>query len=193
MCGTVDVVSEASSMGELVALSSETGPDIVIVGFDPAEYGVIRRFRRDPSPPRVLVLSPSSAEQDVVRALTAGASAYLSKSADADEFAAAVETLRAGGTYLDKTAAVAVQSALERGAGAKKPISTRLGDLTNREMEIARLLCQGLTARTIASRLGISDRTVNTHVGSLYRRLGVNNRVDAVRELLGRGVAAPPR
>ena len=56
-----------------------------------------------------------------------------------------------------------------------------------------RLAAQGLTARSIGTRLGISDRTVSTHIGSLYRRLGVNNRVDAVRELMRRGLAPAPR
>jgi DNA-binding NarL/FixJ family response regulator len=58
-----------------------------------------------------------------------------------------------------------------------------------RERQVASLLTDGLTARAIASRLGISERTVNTHVGSLYRRLGVNNRVDAVRAVLRLGLA----
>jgi len=64
---------------------------------------------------------------------------------------------------------------------------------TKREREILVLLGRGLSARRIASRLGISERTVNTHVGHIYRRLGVNNRVDAVREGMRLGLIEAPR
>ena len=191
MSEAVEVVAEASSPGEVVRVAVESESDLVVLGFEPPD--LIRRLSNEAPFPKVLVMSPSCDDPDIVRALGAGASAYVSKSVSPEEFKAAVETLRAGGVYLDGTAAGSLRSALERAGGSKSREHARLGDLTDREMEIARMLAQGLTARSIGTRLGISDRTVSTHIGSLYRRLGVNNRVDAVRELMRRGLAPAPR
>jgi DNA-binding NarL/FixJ family response regulator len=65
--------------------------------------------------------------------------------------------------------------------------------LTWREREILALLAEGLTSRQIASQLVISERTVKAHIGNIYRKLHVNNRVDAVREAMGRRLVEPPR
>jgi two-component system response regulator DevR len=191
MCGGVEVVAEASSPGEVVRVVLESESNLVVLGFEPPD--LIRRLCNEAPFTKVLVMSPRCDEPDILRALGAGASAYVSKSVSPEEFKAAVETARAGGVYLDVAMADALRSALERVGGSKSRARARLGDLTHRETEIARLLSEGLTARSIGNRLGISDRTVSTHVGSLYRRLGVNNRVDAVRELIRRGLTPTPR
>jgi len=191
-CENVEVVAEASSVSETVRAVLDNAADLVVVGFDPSDHIVIKKVRHEAPFTRVLVMSPSMDEQDVARALQAGASGYLSKSAEPDQFRAAVDAVRSGGTYLDGTASAIVRSGFQRpGSGPGR--LRRQGDITDREMEIARYVAEGLTARRIASKLGISDRTVNTHIGSLYRRLGVNNRVDALRELIRRGITPAPR
>ena len=192
LCGTVEVVAEASSTGDLVRAATACEADLVVLGFDPPDHVVIARLLQEAPETRVLVMSPSNDEQDITRAFSAGAAGYVSKSVTPGEFRAAIETVKAGGTYLDGPAADALRFALGRTA-SRRPKRADIGDLTEREMEIARLMSEGLTARRIGSRLGISDRTVSTHIGSLYRRLGVNNRVDAVRELMRRGIASTPR
>ena len=191
-CENVDVVAEASSVSEAVHGVLDHGADLVVVGFEPSDHDVIKRIHREAPFTRVLVMSASATEQDVVRALQEGASGYISKSVDPDQFRAAVETVRSGGSHLDGTSTAVVRSALQRNGGGRGR-SRQQGDLTDRELEIARYVALGLTARRIGTKLGISDRTVNTHIGSLYRRLGVNNRVDAVRELTRRGVVSEAR
>jgi len=193
MSGAVEVVAEASSPSEAVRLVVESESDLVVLGFEPPGADIIRRVCTEAPSTKVLVMSPTCDGPDVFRALGAGASAYVSKSVTPQEFRAAVETIRAGGVYLDGAAAGVLRSALDRAGGFRSRERARLGDLTERELEIARLMSEGLTARHIGTRLGISDRTVSTHIGSLYRRLGVNNRVDAVRELIRRGLAPAPR
>lgn len=192
MCEDVEVVGEASSVSETVSAVLESGADLVVVGFDPSDHVVIKKVRQEAPFTRILVLSPSIAEEEVARAIQAGASGYLSKSAEPEQFRAAVDTVRSGGTYLDGTATTMFRSGLQR-TGGRRGRAEPQGDLTDREMEVARYVAEGLTARRIGSKLGISDRTVNTHIGSLYRRLGVNNRVDALRELIRRGITPAPR
>ena len=193
MCDNVDVVGEASSVSETVSAVLEHTADLVVAGLEPSDHVVIKKIRQEAPFTKVLVLSPSTDEESVTRALQAGAAGFLSKSADPGEFRAAVDTVRAGGTYLDATAGAVVRGAFERRGSASRRARGAQGDLTDREVEVARLVAEGLTARRIASKLGISDRTVNTHIGSLYRRLGVTNRIDAVRELMRLGIAPPPR
>ncbi len=196
LCGNVEVVAEASSATEAVQAVCEQVADLAVLGFDLRDSRTpltLRRIKHEAPFTRVLVLSGSQAQEDVLPAIEAGASGYLSKSASPREFKAAVDALRAGGMYLDAGACASMRSFIERSGTSKTRSRTRLGELTEREMEVARLVAEGLTARRIASQLGISDRTVNSHVGNLYRRLGVNNRVDAVRELMRIGVATAPR
>lgn len=195
-CENVTVVAEASTLTEASGAVVELGADLAVLGFeldDAAAVQLLRRIRHDAPFTRLLVLSAGVSEGDVVRALRAGAAAVVSKSAAPREFRAAIEAIRAGGTYLDSSAGAAIRGVLERAGGPPRRASARLGDLTDREMEIARLVAEGLTARRIAKQLGISDRTVNSHIGNLYRRLAVNNRVDAVRELMRLGIAPAPR
>jgi DNA-binding NarL/FixJ family response regulator len=196
LCGNVEVVSEAATATEVVKNVVEYVADLALIDLDlpdPDCIHAIRRIRQEAPFAKVLVLSARDAEEEAVRAMRAGASAFLSKSAGTAEFKAAIESLRAGGTYLDAGATATIRSALDRNGGSKGKLRSRLGELTEREVEIARLISDGLTARRIASQLGISDRTVNSHVGNLYRRLSVNNRVDAVRELMRLGIAPSPR
>jgi DNA-binding NarL/FixJ family response regulator len=195
LCGNVEVISEASTAAELVRSVVEQAADLAVVDLNVSDGGGIqatKRIRHEAPFTKVLILSASDSEQDVVAAIQAGASGYLSKSASPAEFRSAIDTLRSGGTYLDAGAATTVRSALDRSGISKGRRRPRLGELTEREVEIARLMSEGLTARRIASRLDISDRTVNSHMGNLYRRLGVNNRVDAVRELMRLGITPSP-
>jgi DNA-binding NarL/FixJ family response regulator len=195
-CGNVEVVSEAVTATEVVKNVVEFAADLALIDLDlpdPDCIHAIKRIRQEAPFAKVLVLSARDAEDEAVGALKAGASGFLSKAAEAAEFKAAIESVRAGGTYLDAGATAMIRSALDKTSSSKGKLRSRLGELTDREVEIARLISDGLTARRIASQLGISDRTVNSHVGNLYRRLSVNNRVDAVRELMRLGIAPSPR
>jgi DNA-binding NarL/FixJ family response regulator len=119
-------------------------------------------------------------EDTVFEAIHAGASGYLSKSASLDELKDAFTSMRAGGTYMSpQVAGIAIRSLSRKASEAEQ--ATRAADvLTERELEVLDLLGNGMSARNIAKRLSISERTVNTHIGHIYRKLGVNNRVDAV-------------
>jgi DNA-binding NarL/FixJ family response regulator len=78
------------------------------------------------------------------------------------------------------------------GAGAVRPPDRRPGDLTPREHEVLLLLTEGLLARTIAKRLDLSTRTVETHLGNVYRKLGTHDRMLAVERARALGILPPP-
>lgn len=195
-CEDVEIVAEASSGPDAVRATVEQGADLALVDLDLPELDgiqVTKRIRAQVPSARVIVLGADGTHELALRALRAGASGYLSKSAEVEQFKAAIATAKAGGVYLDAAAAGTLVFSIDRGAGKKGERAARGGELTEREVEVARLMAEGQTARRIASRLGISDRTVNSHMTNLYRRLGVNNRVDAVRELMRLGITPAPR
>ncbi|MGH2708088.1 MAG: helix-turn-helix domain-containing protein, partial [Actinomycetota bacterium] len=119
-----------------------------------------------------------------------GAAGFLKRSAPAETIGHAVKAVRAGVFFLDPERARGMVEELDalRGVAGRDA-----GDiLTPREREVLELLSDGLSARQVARRLGLSERTINTHVANLYRKLGVSNRVQAVREAIRLGLVVPP-
>jgi len=117
------------------------------------------------------VLTSFSDQQRILDALGAGASGYVLKDADPDELLAAIRVAAAGGSPLDpKAARVLLDSRHAPPAGRA---------LTAREEEVLELLGDGLANKAIARRLGIAERTVKAHLGSIFQQLGVTDRTQA--------------
>lgn len=185
----VTVVGEVSSGDEAVAAAARSDVDVILMDLEmPGIDGVeaTRRIKQERgSDVRVVVLTAHDDRHSIVEAIAAGASGYLSKAASLDEIERALVAVSQGAVYVAPDIAGRALRAMSSNGSDRH-------DLTQREVEIVRLLCEGLTARAIASRLRISERTVNTHVGNLYRHLGVNNRIDAMREAMRRGLVDVP-
>lgn len=124
---------------------------------------------------RVLVISNYDGDEDIHQALAAGAMGYLFKSVVEDELVDAIREVNAGRRYLPKGVAARL---LENRAGVH---------LTRREDEILDLLGKGLGNRELGQVLGVSEDTIKTHLKSLFRKLEVSDRAEAVREGLRRG------
>lgn len=169
----VTVVGEASSGPEALVVITETDPDVVLMDLRmPGGDGVqaIRALRqRSRSRPRVLVLTTYDTDRDVRSAIEAGADGYLLKDARRPDLVRAVHDLAAGRPVL-------VPSALAALSGRSTESS-----LSPREAEVLRLVSQGLTNASIASRLLISESTVKTHLLHVYAKLEVADRASAVR------------
>jgi DNA-binding NarL/FixJ family response regulator len=114
----------------------------------------------------------------------AGAGGYLLKGAAVAEIAAAIRTVAGGGTALAPTAAARLANAVRAPRGA--------GPLTVREREVLRLIAQGLPGKQIAGALGITERTVKFHTAALIRKLGADNRAQAVALASRRGLLDAP-
>jgi DNA-binding NarL/FixJ family response regulator len=192
----IEVVGEASDGQEAIDRIGRIMPDVVLMDVDmPRRDGIsaTREIRQLHPSIGVVVLTVHEDQETIFEAIKAGASGYLPKSSSLDEIQHAVKAVAAGGSFLDPVQARKLLHQFNRYADETKAAADIYYLLTGREREILALLAQGLTSRQIASQLVISERTVNTHIGNIYRKLHVNNRVDAVREAMRIRLVEPPR
>ena len=168
----IDVVGQAGSGPEALAVVAEHDPDLVLMDLPGGDgFAAIRQLRERGGRPRVLVLTTYDTERDIRRAMAAGADGYLLKDLPRDQLVAAVRELMSG----SPRAHVAISH------------SSQLS-LTDREIEVLELVADGLTNRAVARRLGISEATVKTPLAHVYTKLEVLDRAAAVREAWERGL-----
>ncbi|MEU6880824.1 response regulator transcription factor [Streptomyces sp. NPDC046712] len=171
----IEVVGEAGSGEEAVAMAAKLRPDVVLMDLQlgPGIDGVeaTRRIARTGSGVHVLVLTTYDTDADVTRAIEAGATGYLLKAERPEELFAAIHSAAQGRTTLSPPVASRV---MDRMRGAAGPT------LTDRERDILGQLAHGLGNREIARALFISEATVKTHLGRIYAKLGVDTRAGAV-------------
>jgi len=187
-----DVVATAATGTEAVTRAAATRPRVVVLDLQiPAPSGVevtATLVRTDPTV-RVLILSASGEQGDVLEAVKAGATGYLVKSASRQELLAAVTRVAQGDTVF--TAGLAglvlgeyrrLSDSPEAAAGPEAP------RLTERETEVLRLVAKGMSYKQIAERLFLSHRTVQNHVQNTLRKLQLHNRVQLVRYAIEQGL-----
>jgi DNA-binding NarL/FixJ family response regulator len=134
----------------------------------------------------VLVLSASGEDADVLAAVKAGASGYLVKSASKQELLAAVDrTSRGEAVFSPGLAGLVLGEFRRMAAGPRGDDSPKL---TEREVEVLRLVAKGLSARQVADRLVVSHRTVQNHVHNTLRKLQLHNRVELTRYAIEQGL-----
>ena len=136
---------------------------------------------------RIIILTQSDREQDVLRAIALGASGYLLKSATLDEITESIQTVMGGGAPLDKGVARFILESLQ----TRLPKDEDQPQLSDRELEIIQLLAEGLVKKEIASRLHIGYSTVDTHVAHIYEKLNVSNAPSAVNRAHRLGLFPP--
>jgi two-component system NarL family response regulator len=173
------VIAEASNGLEAVEAFERHHPDVTLLDLRmPIMEGVeaVRQIReRDPHA-KVIVLTTYDTDDDISRALKAGAKAYVLKDISADALIACIHDVLAGKTYLAPAAAAKLAEGV-----------TRI-QLTPRELTTLRLMADGKSNKEIANELGISERTVKTHLGHLFEKLGVTSRTEAVKIATRRGL-----
>ncbi|MFG3602476.1 response regulator [Micromonospora chersina] len=172
----LEVCGQAANGEEAVRLAAETCPDVVLMDLSmPVLDGVeaTRRVLTAVPTARVVVLTSFADTARVQDALRAGAIGYLLKDSEPQTLLAAVRSAAAGSGPIDPrvTAGLLEHSAVARD-GPDTPLSPR-------ERDVLELVAQGLANKQIARRLGITERTVKAHVGSLFRRIGVTDRTSA--------------
>jgi two-component system NarL family response regulator len=173
------VVAEASNGLEAVEAFVRHRPDVTLLDLRmPVMEGVeaVRQIcERDPHA-KVIVLTTYDTDDDISRALKAGAKAYVPKDISADGLIECIHDVLAGKTYLAPAAAAKLAEGVTR------------VQLTPRELGTLRLMADGKSNKEIASELGISERTVKTHLGHLFEKLGVTSRTEAVKIATRRGL-----
>jgi DNA-binding NarL/FixJ family response regulator len=183
------VVAEASTGGEALELASSLRPDVVVLDISmPGEPGlrVAAELRRRVPETHVLILSMHDNTEYVLESLRAGAHGYLLKDTAATELRDAIRAVRRGESFFSPAIAGRL-SAVVRGDAAESSAGA-LGQLTARERQVLVGVAQGHTNREIATQLGISHRTVETHRESLMRKLGVRTVAGLTRLALEAGL-----
>ncbi|MEU9861884.1 response regulator transcription factor [Streptomyces sp. NPDC047971] len=209
----IEVVGAARDGEEAIALTAELAPDVVLMDLRmPRCDGVeaTRRIRSEHPDTEVVVLTTYADDDSLFPALRAGARGYLTKDAGGEEIVRAVHDVldgRAGlapavqrrlleqlmarpqgrPPFRGRPAEAAREEWRDPGSGASAP-----DGLTERETEVLGLVADGLSNQEIARRLGISTATVKTHINNLFAKIGVRDRVQAVRYAYRHGLGAPP-
>ena len=180
----ITVVAEAEDGLGAVAAVERTRPDLVLMDIRMPVVDGLEATRRvlalEGAVPRVLVLTTFAMDEYVFGAIRAGASGFLLKDVPPEDLIRAVHTVAAGDALL---APAVTRSVVERFAALPEPAPTlraRLEDLTEREVDVLRLMARGLSNREIAGELVVSEGTVKTHVLRVLRKLGLRDRVQAV-------------
>ncbi|NUR24953.1 MAG: response regulator transcription factor [Catenulispora sp.] len=169
----IEVVGEAGSGDEVLAMAARIRPDVVLMDLqlgDGMDGVTATRKLTEGDGPRVLVLTMFDTDADITRAIEAGATGYLLKAEHPDELFQAIRNAAAGRSALSAPVAARLL------AGMRSPRPT----LSEREQEILGYLARGLGNRAIGRALFISEATVKTHLGRIYSKLGVETRAGAV-------------
>jgi len=182
------VVGQAGDGLEALGLIPETKPDVILLDVNmPRMSGVetvkaIRKLPQDEQP-RVLMLTISKNDEDLLGSIAAGADGYLLKDAEPDELRQSLQLVQNGMSVLSPQVTRRVLEAVSSD-------TTRMPDssLSSREMEVLECLSQGMTTFQIANQLFISENTVKTHVRHILEKLNAANRVEAVNKAYQLGI-----
>jgi DNA-binding NarL/FixJ family response regulator len=186
----LDVVATAPDADAAVRIARAVRPGVVLMDLNLGEKSGVEAIVGilDALPEtRILVLSASGEHADVLEAVKAGAAGYLVKSASAEELLAAVQRTADGFPVFTPGLAGLVLGEYRRLADTDRS-GPAVPALTDRETDVLRLVAKGLTARQIGERLGVSHRTVETHVQSTLRKLQLHNRVQLARYAIEQGL-----
>jgi DNA-binding NarL/FixJ family response regulator len=188
-----DVVGEASGPAEAVDVILESGPDVVLLDVhlpDGGGVAVLEGLGLAGVSPPVLALSVSDSAEDVVPMIRAGALGYVTKTIETTELIHALATVALGDAYFSPRLAAFVLQAFSDRAPREVTVPG-LEDLTPREREVLHHLARGYAYKQIGARLGISARTVESHVGAVLRKLQLTSRHQVTHWAVSRGLLMP--
>ena len=185
----VEVVGEAEDGQGALREAERLRPDVILMDLVMPKLdgvGAMRELRRLLPRSRVIVLTSFVDDERLLPAIQAGASGYLLKDVQPRELARAVRAAHAGEALLDPLVAARLVEAIARPPGEEPPER-----LTPREREVLELIGRGLSNKRIAFELGVSEKTVKTHVGHVLAKLGVTDRTQAALYAVRAGLLSP--
>jgi DNA-binding NarL/FixJ family response regulator len=183
----LQVIGEAADGYEAVNMAARSQPDVVLMDLSMPGMGgaeATRRLRSENPTTQVMVLTSFQDQAKVKEALTSGAVGYMLKDSEPESLIAAVRAAALGHAPLDPRVARALLPS------STEPIN--ISSISMREREVLALVTKGLSNKQIASKLGITERTVKVHLGHLYRRIGVTDRTAAALWAVSQGNPVDP-
>jgi DNA-binding NarL/FixJ family response regulator len=181
------VVGEAGNGVEALRLAQSLTPDLILMDLQMPNLdgaAAIRQIRKEQPDCRILVLTAFDSDERILHSIEAGAQGYLLKGVPRDELFRAIRVVAEGGSLLQPSVAAKLLSRV----GQMLKQEETAEHLTDREMEVLRLLARGNRNKEIAEALIISERTVKFHVGVIFQKLGVTNRAEAVSKAIQTGL-----
>ena len=182
----IELVGEASDGTEAVAKAGEALPDVVLMDIRmPKSSGIeaCRAMKEVAPSAKIVMLTISDEEEDLFEAIRAGASGYLLKDIPYDEVADVVRAVHGGQSLINPSMAAKLLTefaALAKRDGEERAQEVPAPKLTDREMEVLRLVARGMNNRDIAKELFISENTVKNHVRNILEKLQIHSRMEAV-------------
>lgn len=177
------VVGEAANGSEAVQQFFQHRPDVLLLDLRMPEMNAIEAIQgilEDAPEARIIVLSTYDGDEDIYRALKAGAKAYLLKDSPREQLLESIRSVHAGRLSIPPSIAVRLAARL------------RNPELTDREVDIARLMVAGKSNKEIGASLNITEGTVKVHVRHVLKKLSVGGRAEAIRVALDRGIVHLP-
>ena len=193
----IEVVGEAANGHDAIASAARTRPDVIVMDIRMPVMDGVEATRRlagtdgESRGPRILVLTTFDTDEHVMDALRAGASGFLLKDVTPADFVAAIRVVAAGDALI---APSVTRRLLDRFARLPSPTNEAgeaLGQLTERELEVLKLVAEGLSNREIAERLVLAEPTIKTHVSHLLLKLDLRDRAQLVVLAYETGVVMP--
>ena len=179
----IEVVGEAADGREALRRAHELGPDVVLMDIRMPELDGIsaaRRLLAAPDAPRILMLTTFDLDEYVYEAMKAGASGFLLKDVEPEQLVRAVRTVAAGDALLSPTITRRLIEEFVRRPPAGTGLPAELADLTERELDVMRLVARGLSNVEIAGELFVTEATVKTHLTHILTKLRLRDRIQAV-------------
>ena len=184
----IKVIGEAGDGNEAVKLANELQPDVVLMdvvmpNVDGIEAARILKAGRPDL--KIIMMTSSRDEQDIFAALAAGASGYCTKDVSDDRLLTAIATVIKGDLWLDASVAGKVLGALPSPSNQQEPLAQELSD---RELEVLKLIVEGVANQEISKRLFISHNTVKSHIKHVLDKLSVSDRTQAAVKAIREGL-----
>jgi two-component system, NarL family, response regulator NreC len=183
------VIGEESNAATAVRVASESRPDVVIMGIsgtDARAIASIREMVAGPGGTKVIVILRSLKREFLEEVLRSGASAYLGKDSPFDELERTVRAVIQGETYITPMiAGVVIDGYLSQQTG-----QTMNSGLSERESEVLRAICEGVSTREIASRLRVSVKTVETHRRRMMEKLRIFSMAELIKHAIREGITS---
>lgn len=178
----LQVVGEATDGNQALSMTEALQPDILLLDIRMPEVNgldVLPRIRAKSPGTKVLILSGYPEDDFIVEALQLGAKGYLSKTLTRADIVKAIRATYAGELWAErKLLAQTLESLLHRVNSLNEPVPEAVETLTDREREVVKWVIQGMTNKEIAAQLGISDKTVKSHLSNIFGKLKVSRRLE---------------